>query len=85
VSASSLGALLGVVLASRIDDVVAFVERAVGAHLFDPSVYFITRLPSDLQWQMCAWCWPSLRAQPARVGLPRLAGQSRRAGGGAAL
>jgi lipoprotein-releasing system permease protein len=45
------GALLGVVLASRIDDVVAFVERAVGAHLFDPSVYFITRLPSDLQWQ----------------------------------
>jgi lipoprotein-releasing system permease protein len=40
-----------VVLAPNIADVVAFLERAVGAHLFDPQVYFITRLPSELQWQ----------------------------------
>jgi lipoprotein-releasing system permease protein len=38
-----------VLLAVNVDDTVAFFERALGVHLFDPSVYFITRLPSELQ------------------------------------
>ena len=46
----SLGALIGVLLALNIADLTAFVERSLGMKLFDPSVYFISELPSDLQW-----------------------------------
>jgi lipoprotein-releasing system permease protein len=46
----SLGALLGVALAANISRVTAFVESAFGVKLFDPSVYFISELPADLQW-----------------------------------
>jgi lipoprotein-releasing system permease protein len=45
----ALGTGVGVLLAVNVDDTVAFFERALGVHLFDPSVYFITRLPSELQ------------------------------------
>ena len=45
-----LGALLGVALATNISRVTAFVENAFGVKLFDPSVYFISELPADLQW-----------------------------------
>ncbi len=44
------GAVLGVVLASNVASLVASVERALGQQLFDPSVYFISRLPSRLEW-----------------------------------
>jgi lipoprotein-releasing system permease protein len=43
-----VGAAAGVVLALNVDDAVAFLEQLFGARLFDPSVYFITRLPSEL-------------------------------------
>ncbi len=46
----SIGAALGVTLGLNISRVTAFVETAFGAKLFDPSVYFISELPSDLQW-----------------------------------
>ena len=46
----SVGALIGVLLALNIADLTAFVERTLGTKLFDPSVYFISELPSDLQW-----------------------------------
>ena len=46
----SVGALIGVLLALNIADLTAFVERTLGMKLFDPSVYFISELPSDLQW-----------------------------------
>jgi lipoprotein-releasing system permease protein len=46
----SLGALLGVALGANISRVTAFVEGTFGVKLFDPSIYFISELPSDLQW-----------------------------------
>tara|TARA_R110001592_G_scaffold240929_2_gene501199 strand:- start:17956 stop:19215 length:1260 start_codon:yes stop_codon:yes gene_type:complete len=46
----SIGAVIGVALGLNISRVTAFIENAFGAKLFDPSVYFISELPSDLQW-----------------------------------
>ena len=46
----SIGALLGVTLATNISSITAFVEDTLGVKLFDPTVYFISELPSDLQW-----------------------------------
>ena len=46
----SIGAAIGVALGLNISRVTAFIENAFGAKLFDPSVYFISELPSDLQW-----------------------------------
>ncbi|MEM1402390.1 MAG: lipoprotein-releasing ABC transporter permease subunit [Pseudomonadota bacterium] len=43
------GALIGVLLATSIADVVAYFEQLLGTSLFDPRVYYISRLPSDLQ------------------------------------
>lgn len=53
------GTALGVTLALHIADIVQFLERLSGAHLFDPQVYFISRLPSrlllsDLLFVVCA-------------------------------
>uniref|UniRef100_UPI003562CAF4 FtsX-like permease family protein n=2 Tax=Zhongshania sp. TaxID=1971902 RepID=UPI003562CAF4 len=45
-----LGLLIGVPLAQHIGDVVAFLEQLSGMQLFNPQVYFITHLPSHLEW-----------------------------------
>lgn len=44
------GALLGVLLATYIAPLVATAEGLLGVRLFDPSVYFISELPSRLEW-----------------------------------
>jgi len=46
-----LGALIGIVLAGYISEITVFVENLFGVKLFDPSVYFISELPSKLMWQ----------------------------------
>jgi lipoprotein-releasing system permease protein len=46
----SIGAAIGVALGLNISRATAFIENAFGAKLFDPSVYFISELPADLQW-----------------------------------
>jgi lipoprotein-releasing system permease protein len=46
----SAGATLGVILATYVSDITAFIEGIFGVKLFDPAVYFISELPSDLQW-----------------------------------
>lgn len=46
----AVGAALGVLLAVNIADVTATVESLLGVKLFDPSVYFISELPSRLMW-----------------------------------
>lgn len=43
------GVTAGVLLARNIAPITATVERALGMKLFDPAVYFISELPSDLQ------------------------------------
>ncbi|WP_439101672.1 lipoprotein-releasing ABC transporter permease subunit [Congregibacter sp.] len=44
------GAGAGVLLSVYVADVVDFFESLLGARIFDPSVYFISRLPSRLLW-----------------------------------
>jgi lipoprotein-releasing system permease protein len=46
----STGAVTGVLLATHIAGITAFMENLFGVKLFDPSVYFISELPADLQW-----------------------------------
>ena len=45
----TVGALVGVFLATNIATIIAALERTLGMKLFDPSVYFISELPADLQ------------------------------------
>jgi lipoprotein-releasing system permease protein len=45
------GALLGTLVAIYIGDIVTFIETSAGAQLFDPSVYFVSRLPSVWLWR----------------------------------
>lgn len=46
-----IGAVLGSVLALFIGPLVASLESLLGLRVFDPSVYFISYLPSELRWQ----------------------------------
>ncbi|WP_372836012.1 lipoprotein-releasing ABC transporter permease subunit, partial [Pontibacterium sp.] len=45
-----LGGALGITLALTISDLVAWVERTFGIQFLNADVYFISYLPSDLQW-----------------------------------
>jgi len=78
-----LGVAGGVALALNIDTVVPAIERIFGIHFLSREVYFISDLPSDLQWDdvitisitafvltLLATLYPSLRAarvQPAEA------------------
>ena len=46
-----LGVAGGVALALNIDVVVPFIERLLGTQLFSKEVYYISSLPSELQWK----------------------------------
>lgn len=41
-----IGALIGVPIALNVGSIVATIEQLFGAQIFDPSVYFVTRIPS---------------------------------------
>jgi lipoprotein-releasing system permease protein len=45
-----LGTLGGVSLALNLDTVVPVIEHLFGFHILDPSVYYISEIPSDLHW-----------------------------------
>jgi len=47
---TSLGVLSGIALATNLDVVVPFIEGLFGFQILDPSVYYISDMPSDLQW-----------------------------------
>ena len=49
-----LGVALGVVLALNVGDIVPWLERIFGFSLMDPSVYYVTRIPSELRWTQVA-------------------------------
>jgi lipoprotein-releasing system permease protein len=70
-----IGALLGILVALNVDTVVAAAEQLLGAQVFDPTVYFVTTMPSELQWADVTWvcigaatisflatCYPAYRA-----------------------
>lgn len=46
-----IGTIAGCIIALLIDPIMSFVEKILGLHFFDPDVYFISGLPSALQWQ----------------------------------
>jgi lipoprotein-releasing system permease protein len=46
---TSVGAVLGVLAALNISELVGWLERLSGQHVFSSDVYFINNLPSDLQ------------------------------------
>ncbi len=51
----ALGVLFGVPLALHVGDVVAALEGLLQFQVFDPTVYFITTLPSRLDWNDVLW------------------------------
>ncbi len=50
-----LGVTLGVLLTETMSSVEPFLERALGFHLFDPDVYAITSIPTDLHVRNVVW------------------------------
>lgn len=51
IAGTAIGAVLGCLLALNIGALVAFIESLLGLRIFDPAVYFISHLPSELMWQ----------------------------------
>jgi lipoprotein-releasing system permease protein len=45
-----LGVVAGVVLSMNLERIVASIEQAFGVQFIDPNLYYISQLPSDLQW-----------------------------------
>jgi lipoprotein-releasing system permease protein len=45
-----LGLVLGLTLALNVDVIVPFLERLFGARVFDPTVFVISQVPSQVQW-----------------------------------
>jgi len=50
-----LGIVLGVVLALNVDTIVPFLQNTFGFQIMDSDVYYLTDIPSDLQWKSVAW------------------------------
>lgn len=45
-----LGCALGLLLAFNVESIVPVLERTLGIHIFDPTVYYITQVPSEVHW-----------------------------------
>ena len=45
-----IGGVLGVIAALNVSQIVGWLERVSGQHIFTSDVYFISTLPSELQW-----------------------------------
>ena len=45
-----IGGVFGVLAALNVTELVGWVERISGQHIFTSDVYFISSLPSELQW-----------------------------------
>jgi len=50
-----IGALLGVLIAVNLPYLVAWVEQVLAAQIFDPTVYFVSIMPSRLLWSDVFW------------------------------
>lgn len=46
-----IGTVLGCLLAVFISDIIRVVESTLGVYVFDPNVYFISQIPSQLRWE----------------------------------
>ncbi len=45
-----LGFVLGLTLAFNVETIVPVLESTLGIHIFDPTVYYITKVPSEVHW-----------------------------------
>jgi lipoprotein-releasing system permease protein len=45
-----VGLALGLALAFNVETIVPFLEATFGVQIFDPTVYVITKVPSEVQW-----------------------------------
>lgn len=45
-----LGCGLGLLLAFNVENIVPVIERIFGMHIFDPTVFYITEVPSEVHW-----------------------------------
>lgn len=50
VTGSAVGGLLGVVFAANIENIRSFLESITGTNLFDPMIYYLTKLPVSLEF-----------------------------------
>lgn len=50
-----IGAVLGTLLTFNLSTIVSFVERLFGAQLFDPSVFYVSFLPTE--WMLSDFLW----------------------------
>jgi lipoprotein-releasing system permease protein len=51
----ALGVVLGVTLALNVGVIMPWLERTFGFQMWDSDVYYLTAVPSDVQWPMVAW------------------------------
>src|SRR5690606_31091822 len=51
VSGIVLGVAIGSLVAWKLGTIIAFFENLTSTRVFDPAVYFISEIPSQLQWQ----------------------------------
>jgi lipoprotein-releasing system permease protein len=49
------GVALGVLIARNVGAIAPLLERLFGFQIMDSDVYYITEIPSDLQWENVAW------------------------------
>lgn len=52
---SLFGVLSGVLISANIDVIVPFIENLLDVHFFPPEVYYISKVPSVLDWSEAAW------------------------------
>lgn len=80
---SLLGTFLGVLLAMNVEETVGWIERMFGVQFLDPSIYYISKLPSDIHWDDVVFigvgaffiallatlypAWRAARVQPAEA------------------
>ena len=50
-----LGCALGLVLALNVETIVPAIENLLGVHVFDPNVYYISEVPSEVRWPQVVW------------------------------
>jgi lipoprotein-releasing system permease protein len=51
---TALGVVLGLLVASNVSEIVPVLERVFGFHVMDPTVYYITEIPSEVRAEQVA-------------------------------
>lgn len=51
----AFGVALGVVISLNVDVIMPWLEHTFGFQFWDSDVYYLTQIPSDVQWPMVAW------------------------------